>query len=94
MIFDPQDKKQIALLSKELPKIRLEPGVKRVTFIATALDKEKGWDSYKSVSDLIDAPVYLLTPDLISRFELEYTPTIITAKNRMFIVRELVEESE
>ncbi|MCE9933770.1 TrbC family F-type conjugative pilus assembly protein [Aeromonas salmonicida] len=94
VIFDPQDKKQIALLSKELPKIRLEPGVKRVTFIATALDKEKGWDSYKSVSDLIDAPVYLLTPDLISRFELEYTPTIITAKNRMFIVRELVEESE
>ena len=94
VVFDPQDKKQIALLAKALPKIRQEPGVQRITFIATALDKDKGWDSYKSVSDQIDSPVYLLTPDLISRFELEHTPTVITAKNRMFIVRELVEEAD
>ncbi|WP_332460100.1 MULTISPECIES: TrbC family F-type conjugative pilus assembly protein [Aeromonas] len=94
VVFDPQDKKQMALLAKALPKIRQEPGVQRITFIATALDKDKGWDSYKSVSDQIDSPVYLLTPDLISRFELEHTPTVITAKNRMFIVRELVEEAD
>ncbi|WP_429185543.1 TrbC family F-type conjugative pilus assembly protein [Aeromonas veronii] len=94
VVFDPQDKKQMALLSKELPKIRQETGVQKVTFIATALDKEKGWDSYKSVSDQFDAPVYLLTPDLISRFELEHTPTVITAKHRKFIVRELAEDAE
>ena len=65
--------------------------MQRITFMPLPLIKDKGWDSYKSVSDQIDAPVYLLTPDLIARFELEYTPTVITAKNRMFIVHELVE---
>lgn len=94
VVFDPQDKKQMALLTKALPGIRSEPGVNRITFIATSLDKEQGWEDYERVSDLVGAPVYLLTPDLISRFGLEFTPSVITAKNRMFLVRELVEEEE
>lgn len=51
-------------------------------------------DSYKKISDHFDAPIYLLTPDLISRFELEYTPSVITAKGGKFIVRELFEVGE
>ncbi|MBZ3672433.1 hypothetical protein JT305_10545 [Salmonella enterica subsp. enterica serovar Senftenberg] len=73
VVFDPLDKKQMELLAKKLPEIKLEPGVQRITYIATEFDKDKGWDSYKSVTDNFDAPVYLLTPDLITRFELEHT---------------------
>ncbi|MHB4491971.1 hypothetical protein ACYB5X_25510 [Klebsiella pneumoniae] len=92
VVFDPLDKKQMELLAKKLPEIKQEPGVQRITYIATEFDKDKGWDSYKSVTDNFDAPVYLLTPDLITRFELEHTPSIITARGKKFVVRELAEE--
>ncbi|WP_249531367.1 TrbC family F-type conjugative pilus assembly protein [Escherichia coli] len=57
VVFDPLDKKQMELLAKKLPEIKLEPGVQRITYIATEFDKDKGWDSYKSVTDNFDAPV-------------------------------------
>lgn len=94
VVFDPLDKKQIELLARKLPEIKQLPGVQRITYIATALDKEKGWDSYKEVTDRFDSPVYLLTPDLIARFQLERTPSVITARGKMFVVHELAEESD
>jgi conjugal transfer pilus assembly protein TraW len=94
VVFDPLDKKQIATLAKALPDIRKAPGVQRITYIATRFDRDKGWDSYKEITDHFDTPVYLLTPDLVSRFELEVTPSIITAKDKKFIVRELAVEGD
>lgn len=91
VVFDPLDKKQMELLAKKLPEIMQKPGVQRITYIATEFDKDKGWDSYKSVTDNFDAPVYLLTPDLITRFELEYVPSIITAQGKRFVVEELAD---
>ncbi len=78
------------LLAKKLPEIKLEPGVQRITYIATEFDKDKGWDSYKSVTDNFDAPVYLLTPDLITRFELEHTPSVITPEARSLLSANLL----
>lgn len=91
VIFDPQDKKQMELLAKRLPEIKQDPEVQRITYIVTKLDKDKGWNAYKEVINYFEAPVYLLTPDLIERFELEYAPSVITAKGKRFIVRELAE---
>ncbi|WP_213502025.1 hypothetical protein, partial [Klebsiella pneumoniae] len=34
----------------------------------------------------------LTTTDLITRFELEHTPSVITARGKKFVVRELAEE--
>ena len=45
MVFDPQDKKQMALLAKELPKIRQEPGCRESPLLPLPLIKNKGWDS-------------------------------------------------
>lgn len=90
--INPLDKRQIAALAKALPEIQKAPGVQQITYIATRFDREKGWDSYQAVSDHFDAPIYLLTPDLVSRFELEVTPSIITAKDKKFIIRELVQD--
>ncbi|ATW30850.1 conjugal transfer protein TraW (plasmid) [Candidatus Williamhamiltonella defendens] len=92
VVFDPLDKKQMELLAKKLPEIKQEPGVQRITYIAIAFDKEKGWDAYKHLTDNFDSPVYLLTPDLMTRFELEHTPSVITARGKKFVVRELAEE--
>ena len=82
------------ILKKEIPKIRKKPSVQRITYIATNFDREKGWDSYKEVSDLVDAPVYLLTPDLINRFNIERAPSVITAKNNRFLIQEYSSTTE
>lgn len=94
VIFDPLDKKQMELLASELPAIQKEPGVQRITYIATRFERDSGWESYKQVTDTFDAPVYLLTPDLISRFKLAYTPSVITSRSNQFIVRELAQEKD
>lgn len=92
VIFDPMDQKQIELLERNLPNIRTAPGVQRITFIATRLDRETGWDSYKEITDRLDAPVFLLSSDIVSRFEVEYAPTVITSLGRKFQILELAEE--
>ena len=67
------------------------PGVTRITYIVTRLDREEGWDSYTKTTDTFDAPVFLLTPDVAQRFELEYVPSIITAQGKRFVVEELAD---
>ena len=94
VVFDPLDERQEKTLAAVLPAIRGEPGVRRLTWIATRFDREKGWEGYEAVTGKVDAPVYLLTPEIVSRFALEYTPSVITARAGKFVVRELAEEEE
>ncbi len=93
VVFDPLDKKQIALVDKRLSE--LSSRYSKVTLIVTQFDKANGWESYKSVTDHYDAPVFKLTSDVVSRFNLENIPSIVTAENREFIVEELaIDEGE
>lgn len=89
VVFDPLDKKQMDLLQITVPELEKDPAVAKVVLIATQFDKEKGWDSYKAVTDTFAAPVYQLTPDVKERFHLRYTPSIITANDTHFVVKEL-----
>ncbi|MFC6674134.1 hypothetical protein [Marinobacterium aestuariivivens] len=91
VVLDPLDEDQVVRVKDALPEIGKIPGVTRVTYIVTRLDREKGWDSYRSVTDAFDAPVFLLTPDVAQRFELEYVPSIITAQKGRFVVTELAD---
>lgn len=88
VVFDPTDPLEMETLAKRLPKVAQEPGVLKLVYIATGIDKEKGWDAYTELTNRFQAPVYLLTPDVRSRFELQYTPSIITADETHFVVRE------
>lgn len=92
IVFDPLDQDQIDRILDRLPAIKGLAGVTRVTYIVTRLDQKIGWDSYKKVTKSVQSPVYLLTPEVIKRFELEFVPSIITANARRFIVEELAEK--
>lgn len=89
IVFDPLDKAQLESIQDLLPDLRKEPGVRKLTFVATQFDKEDGWKSYRSITDYFDAPVFLLTPDLINRFDIQRVPSIITASGKEFLVREI-----
>ena len=44
------------------------------------------------MEDILDAPVYLLTPDVRTRFALERVPAFIEARGRVFVVTEVPPE--
>ncbi|PXX95990.1 conjugal transfer protein TraW [Halomonas sp. LBP4] len=92
VVMNATDPREMELVQEALPDIASQPGVARMTFIATELDADEGWNSYTAVSDTFDAPIYLLTPDVKERFALEYTPSVITSDGEDFIVRELTWE--
>lgn len=96
VVFDPLDKKGMAQLKEELPAIKTAAKNLHILYIATRFDKDAGWDSYKATADLFDAPVYLLTSDVLLRFKLEHTPSVITSDpdRKVFVVRELAKESD
>lgn len=88
IVFNATDKREMELVAERLPA--LTANVSRVMLIATELDADEGWDAYKEVTDFFDAPLYLLTPDVKSRFELEFTPSVITSDGENFVIQELV----
>ncbi len=90
IVFDPLDKRQLAWLTQTIPTLQKRPGVSRLTLIATQFDREKGWDAYTTLTDALEAPLYLLTPDLVARFSLRATPSVITAQGKRFVVEEMV----
>lgn len=92
IIFDPLDSNEIELVDQRLEQLKND--YSRITLIVTRFDRETGWDSYKSITDHFDAPVFNLTPDIHSRFEIERTPSIVTAEQRFFIVEELALNKE
>lgn len=87
VVFDPLDEKQIRLVDSRLPA--LVKRYPRVTLIVSRFERSEGWKSYKSVTDHFDAPVFKLTSDVQSRFEIQYLPSIITADRLAFRVEEL-----
>jgi len=60
----------------------------RVMYLATQLPREEGWESLKKLETRLKSPVYLLTPDVRSRFQLEHVPAIVEQSGNQLVVRE------
>lgn len=90
VVFDPTDLRQLAWVRDKVADLNTRHP--RVTLIATRFDRSKGWKSYEEITDLFDAPVYKLTPDIAKRWDLEYSPSVITSEHNYFVIEELYEE--
>lgn len=91
IIFDGTDPKQTiiaAKITKDTPK-NLKP-----VLMTTALDRSKGWYALKTLEEQINAPVYLLTPEIIQRWQLEKVPAFVQAKGLKFIIHEVPVKEE
>ena len=90
VVFNPSDKQQTELLKQIVPSMKKQTGVNRVTYIITHLETaEDGWDAYAKLTKILQAPAYLLTEDVRNRFAIEKVPSVVTAKDRRFFVREI-----
>jgi conjugal transfer pilus assembly protein TraW len=60
----------------------------RVLYLATQLSREDGWEGIKNLETMLDAPVYLLTPDVRQRFQLQHVPAVVEQSGNRIVVRE------
>jgi conjugal transfer pilus assembly protein TraW len=60
----------------------------RVLYLATELSRLDGWEGLKSLETTLDAPVYLLTPDVRQRFQLQHVPAVVEQAGNRIVVRE------
>jgi conjugal transfer pilus assembly protein TraW len=60
----------------------------RVLYLATQLSREDGWEGLKNLETTLDAPVYLLTPDVRQRFQLQQVPAVVEQSGNRIVVRE------
>jgi len=84
IVFDAADPGQVVTAQ------RLgEAAGPRPLYLASGLDRTQGWDGLRAVEDRLDAPLYLLTPDVRTRFALERVPATVEAQGQVFLVREV-----
>jgi conjugal transfer pilus assembly protein TraW len=89
VVFDASDERQVATAQR----LGREAGELRVVYLASRLDRRSGWEWLASVEDTLDAPVYLLTPEVRERFALERVPAFVEARGRVFVVAEVPPEA-
>ena len=89
VIFNPLRAEEVALVQDKLKTLRgLE---KRIQLLVTQMDRKRGWDAYTEITERFDEPIFLLTPEVKARFEIEVTPSLVTADNKsyVFVIEEL-----
>lgn len=60
----------------------------RVLYLATQLSRQDGWEVLKTLENSLQAPVYLLTPDVRQRFQLHLVPALVEQSGNRVVVRE------
>ena len=94
IIFNPLRAEEVALVQDKLKTLRgLE---KKIQLLVTQMDRKRGWDAYTEITELFDEPIFLLTPEVKARFEIEVTPSLVTADNKahVFVIEELANPKE
>ena len=84
MVFDATVPTQVELIQHQ----SCEDKQARVMYLVTSLPRQSGWDSLKDLETTLKAPVYLLTPDVRSRFQLQNVPAIVEQSGNRLLVHE------
>jgi conjugal transfer pilus assembly protein TraW len=85
IVFDGAIPEQIEKASE----VAKEAGTRRPVFLATGLNRERGWETLAEMEKRLSGPVYLLTPDLRERFAVEHTLSVVEAVGERFRIKEI-----
>lgn len=91
VVFNPKRADEVEIVNRLQERFKKDKQIGQVVWIATEFDTKKGWDGYSEMTELLDAPLYLVMPEIIDRWQLKVTPSVITAdnQNKTFIVEEI-----
>jgi conjugal transfer pilus assembly protein TraW len=84
MVFDATVPAQVELIQR----IFCQDKKARVIYLATQLPRKDGWENLKNLETLFKSPLYLLTPDVRSRFQLQQVPAVVEQVGNRLIVHE------
>jgi conjugal transfer pilus assembly protein TraW len=84
MVFDATVQAQVELIQHQ----SCQDKKAHVMYLATSLPRQDGWEKLKHLENTMQAPVYLLTPDVRSRFQLQHVPSFIEQSGNRLIVHE------
>ncbi|WKJ90185.1 TrbC family F-type conjugative pilus assembly protein [Methylomonas montana] len=84
MVFDATVPAQVELIQHQ----SCQDKKALVMYLSTSLPRQDGWEKLKHLENTMQAPVYLLTPDVRSRFQLQHVPSFIEQSGNRLIVHE------
>ena len=84
MVFDATQKAQVDAVRH----LSCRDKTARVLYLATELPRQDGWEGLKTLETVLNAPVYLLTPDVSRRFQLQKVPALVEQSGNRVVVRE------
>ena len=85
-VFDATDPRQVAEVARRGAASRAEGRLP--LYLATRLDRAAGWDGYRAVEATLQDPLYLLTPDVQHRFQIERVPAVVESRDGTLVVAE------
>lgn len=89
IVFNPNRRGETEFAVQLKQRILLQGQYKQVALMFSELDVgEDGWQAYKDLTDRVDAHVFTLTQDVQQRFAIEKTPSLVTADDENFVVKE------
>jgi len=86
LVFNPLSKDELERVDLFLSRNRMA-GRMQPILIATQIDKDAGWDSYKKVTDHFDHHVFILTDEIQKTFKIEATPSYVTADHKALVFK-------
>ena len=84
IVFDATEKAQVDAVRH----LSCRDKTARVLYLATKLPRQDGWENLKTLETTFNAPVYLLTPDVRQRFQLQKVPALVEQSGNRVLVRE------
>lgn len=85
IVFDATDPKQLAFIEQ----LSCQDKHARRLFLATQLPRQHGWDELKNLENTLQSPVFLLTPDVRQRFQLQKVPALVEQNSKQISIREV-----
>jgi conjugal transfer pilus assembly protein TraW len=84
MVFDATVPAQVELIQHQ----SCQDKKAHVMYLVTSLPRQDGWKKLKHLENTMQAQVYLLTPDVRSRFQLQHVPAVVEQSGNRLIVHE------
>ncbi|WP_342450193.1 TrbC family F-type conjugative pilus assembly protein [Thiorhodococcus minor] len=85
-VFDATDPRQVAEVARRGAASRADGRLP--LYLATRLDRAAGWEGYRAVQTALQDPLYLLTPDVQRRFQIERVPAMVESHDGILVVAE------
>lgn len=91
IVFDARDERQVALAVEAQRRAYEEHSGKRIMMLTTHIDPEieNGWGHWPILNERFNDQTYLIQPEIVERFQIHATPSIVTADRDFYYVEEV-----